>query len=80
MLPFFNFWFFSFVVIENISIHEEEAKALEVDAVKEAENGNLTAAIEMLGRAIDLAPERASGYNNRAQALRLKGDTKGRRF
>lgn len=62
---------------ENVSIHEEEAKSLEVDAVKEAENGNLSSAIEILGRAIDLAPSRASGYNNRAQALRLKGDTKG---
>lgn len=64
-------------LIEDVNVHEEEAIALEIDAVKEAENGNLSVAIEMLGRAIDLAPSRASGYNNRAQALRLKGDTKG---
>lgn len=68
------------VVIENVNVHEEEAIALEIGAVKEAENGNLSVAIEMLGRAIDLAPSRASGYNNRAQALRLKGDTKGKIF
>ena len=37
-------------------------------------------ALEFFNQAIQVAPERASGYNNRAQALRLKGDVQGNRI
>jgi len=33
--------------------------------------------LELFSQAIQVAPDRASGYNNRAQALRLKGDVEG---
>lgn len=51
------------------------AKNLEVEGVKAAESGDLDKAIGLFTRAINIAPEWASGYNNRAQAYRLKGDT-----
>ncbi|KAJ7305365.1 hypothetical protein JRQ81_011308 [Phrynocephalus forsythii] len=52
----------------------EEAKRLEIEGVRAAEARNLDGALESFGRAIQLLPERASAYNNRAQAFRLKGD------
>jgi tetratricopeptide (TPR) repeat protein len=54
-----------------------EAKSLEVEGVKAAESGDLDKAIGLFTRAINIAPNWASGYNNRAQAYRLKGDTAG---
>ncbi|GIY99206.1 tetratricopeptide repeat protein 36, partial [Caerostris extrusa] len=51
-----------------------EAKRLELEAVKKAETGNVEEAIEILNHSIQLAPRRPSGYNNRAQAFRLKGN------
>lgn len=33
--------------------------------------------MQKFGKAIEVAPARASGYNNRAQALRLVGDVEG---
>jgi tetratricopeptide (TPR) repeat protein len=51
------------------------AKSLEVEGVKAAESGDLDTAIGLFTRAINIAPKWASGYNNRAQAYRLKGDT-----
>ncbi|GFS75626.1 tetratricopeptide repeat protein 36 [Nephila pilipes] len=51
-----------------------EAKRLESEAVKKAEAGNVDEAIEILSQSIQLAPRRPSGYNNRAQAFRLKGN------
>ncbi|XP_029429609.1 tetratricopeptide repeat protein 36 [Rhinatrema bivittatum] len=53
------------------------AKELERQGVLAAESGDTTAAIEKFSQAIQTLPERASGYNNRAQALRLQGDTAG---
>jgi len=41
--------------------------------VKAAEEGNLEKALELFTQAINTAPSRASGYNNRAQTLRLLG-------
>ena len=38
-----------------------------------AESGDLLRSLSLFSEAIDLLPERASGYNNRAQALRLMG-------
>ncbi|KAK7501789.1 hypothetical protein BaRGS_00006875 [Batillaria attramentaria] len=54
-----------------------KAKALEVEGVKAAEAGDLDMALDCFSRAVAVAPHWPSAYNNRAQALRLKGDTKG---
>ncbi|XP_023235830.1 tetratricopeptide repeat protein 36 homolog [Centruroides sculpturatus] len=63
---------------EEISTPEsEEAKKLELEGVKAAETGQIDRAIEVFTKAIDLAPNRASSYNNRAQAYRLNGNTRG---
>ncbi|XP_060643597.2 tetratricopeptide repeat protein 36 isoform X1 [Anolis sagrei] len=55
----------------------KRATDLEVQGVAWAEAGDLEAALEAFREAILLLPERASAYNNRAQALRLKGNTEG---
>jgi tetratricopeptide (TPR) repeat protein len=54
-----------------------EAKSLELEGVKAADSGELDKAIGLFTRAINIAPNWASGYNNRAQAYRLNGDTAG---
>jgi len=54
-----------------------KAKALEHEAVKLAESGNVDASIALFDQAVAEAPEWPSTYNNRAQALRLKGDEEG---
>lgn len=51
-----------------------EVIQLEVEGVQAAEKGDIDKAIDLFGQAILLAPQRASGYNNRAQAFRIKGD------
>lgn len=51
-----------------------QVKTLEVEGVEAAEKGDIDRAIDIFGEVIRLAPNRASGYNNRAQALRIKGD------
>lgn len=38
------------------------------------ESGKTSEALELLNRAVEAAPGRASCYNNRAQVLRLRGD------
>ncbi|KAG7160594.1 tetratricopeptide repeat protein 36 homolog [Homarus americanus] len=58
---------------DEITPETEEAKAQEIEGVKAAEAGNVEAAIAYFTRAIEIAPARASGYNNRAQARRLQG-------
>uniref|UniRef100_UPI00398F40EA tetratricopeptide repeat protein 36 n=1 Tax=Pristiophorus japonicus TaxID=55135 RepID=UPI00398F40EA len=55
----------------------EQAKALELQGISLAESGNMDGALEIFSQSIAVIPERASAYNNRAQALRLKGDTAG---
>lgn len=55
----------------------EQSKALELQGVIAAEAGDLSTALERFGQAINLLPERASAYNNRAQARRLQGDVAG---
>jgi len=59
---------------ELTSDEEKRAKQLEIEAVQAAERGQLDDAIKLFDEAISLAPTRATCYNNRAQALRLKGD------
>ncbi|XP_061538071.1 tetratricopeptide repeat protein 36 [Phycodurus eques] len=52
-------------------------KDLETRAVSAAEVGDLQGALELFSRAVRVLPHRASAYNNRAQALRLQGNTEG---
>lgn len=56
----------------------EQCKALELQGVMAAEAGDLSTALKKFDQAIGLLPERASAYNNRAQARRLQGDVAGR--
>lgn len=65
------------VAEEPISSAVVEAKKLEVEGVKQAEAGHAERALELFNQAISIAPEHASAYNNRAQALRLQGDIQG---
>ncbi|XP_042687970.1 tetratricopeptide repeat protein 36 [Centrocercus urophasianus] len=55
----------------------EQVRELELQGVSAAESGDVSAALERFSEAIRLLPQRASAYNNRAQALRLKGDVAG---
>ena len=48
-----------------------EIKALETAAVKLAEGGNLTEALNALNKVITLSPNYASVYNNRAQVRKI---------
>ena len=67
-----------FILDEEVETDEvKEAKRLEVEGVKEAEAGHTDRALELFSQAIHIAPEHASSYNNRAQALRLQGDVQG---
>ena len=49
-----------------------------MNGVKLAESGDVQGAMEAFNKAIEIAPKRASGYNNRAQAYRLKGQIDGK--
>ncbi|NXG49549.1 TTC36 protein, partial [Psilopogon haemacephalus] len=55
----------------------EQVRDLELQGVTAAESGDVSTALERFSEAVRLLPERASGYNNRAQALRLRGDVAG---
>ncbi|KAF7218740.1 tetratricopeptide repeat protein 36 [Nothobranchius furzeri] len=55
----------------------KQVKELEMRGVTAAEAGDLQAALQLFSRAIQILPQRGSAYNNRAQALRLLGDTAG---
>ncbi|XP_006796716.1 tetratricopeptide repeat protein 36 [Neolamprologus brichardi] len=55
----------------------KQVKELEMRGVSAAETGDLQTALQLFSQAIQTLPQRASAYNNRAQALRLKGDTAG---
>jgi Flp pilus assembly protein TadD len=63
--------------VEDKITNVDVAKSMELEGVKAAESGDLDKATEMFTRAINIAPKWASGYNNRAQAYRLKGNTPG---
>ena len=56
---------------------EEEWKKLESEGVQLAEEEKFDAALELFNKAVQLQPENAASYNNRAQLLRLKGDIEG---
>ena len=55
----------------------KQVKELEMRGVSAAEAGDLQAALQLFSQAIHILPQRASAYNNRAQALRLQGNTAG---
>ncbi|XP_074535203.1 tetratricopeptide repeat protein 36 [Halichoeres trimaculatus] len=55
----------------------KQVKELEMQGVTAAEAGDLQAALRLFSQAIQILPRRASAYNNRAQALRLQGNTAG---
>ncbi|KAL4658613.1 tetratricopeptide repeat protein 36-like [Arapaima gigas] len=55
----------------------EQVKSLELKGVSAAESGDQMKALEYFNQAIEVLPERASAYNNRAQNRRLQGDTTG---
>lgn len=55
----------------------KQVKELELQGVSAAEAGDLQGALQLFSQAIQILPQRASAYNNRAQALRLQGDTAG---
>ena len=55
----------------------KQVKELEMCGVSAAEAGDLQAALQLFSQAIQILPQRASAYNNRAQALRLLGNTAG---
>ena len=64
-------------VIQN-SVEEDtdavkEAKKLEIDGVNAAEAGNFDESLDFFNRSISVAPFSASGYNNRAQLMRIRG-------
>lgn len=60
-----------------ITEEEKQAKQLEIQGVQSAEAGDIDGALDFFNRAVVLTPSNASCYNNRAQALRLKGDVAG---
>ncbi|KAK3599119.1 hypothetical protein CHS0354_016382 [Potamilus streckersoni] len=65
-------------VHEPVATNEmKEAKRLEIAGIQEAEKGEILNSLELFGQAIQIAPNFASAYNNRAQALRLNGDVEG---
>lgn len=65
-------------VVQDDSEATRESKRLELEGVKLAETGNLEGSLKLFTQAIEAAPSRASGYNNRAQTLRLMGKIDGK--
>ncbi|XP_037534242.1 tetratricopeptide repeat protein 36 [Nematolebias whitei] len=55
----------------------KQVKEMETRGVSAAEAGDLQTALQLFSQAVQILPERASAYNNRAQALRLLGDAAG---
>ena len=70
--------------VDNIADNEDDVenielvKKLELEGVRAAERGEIDAALDTFTRVITMAPNWASGYNNRAQAYRLRGDLTGK--
>jgi hypothetical protein len=55
-----------------------KVKQLELDGVEAAEKGDVAKAEQLFTEVIELMPQRASGYNNRAQARRLLDNVAGK--
>ncbi|OQV13824.1 putative Tetratricopeptide repeat protein 36-like protein [Hypsibius exemplaris] len=65
---------------ESAAMAEDEVSRLEIEGVRTAEEGTTERAIELFTEAIAHATtqaRKASIYNNRAQALQIKGDIEG---
>ena len=60
---------------EAVTEAEKAARDWEVKGVQAAEAGDMKTSIEHFMKAVEMAPNRASAYNNLAQTLRLKGET-----
>ncbi|XP_022916999.1 tetratricopeptide repeat protein 36 homolog isoform X2 [Onthophagus taurus] len=61
--------------IQDVEEETEEilnAKELEIEAINRAEKGDLENALNILNEALNIAPQKASLYNNRAQIYQLK--------
>ena len=65
------------VLIALETTEELTATSLEVEGVSAAEKGDLALALELLNKAVQTSPQKASCYNNRAQALQIAGNTDG---
>lgn len=72
--------------LQNADPHEDDkydaddvakVKQLEKSGVEAAEQGDLAGAVKFFDMAIEVLPDRASGYNNRAQAKRMLHDVDG---
>jgi len=61
--------------VEEVEVEEDSKEILdaEKEAVQAAEKGDLTGALTLFDKLVELDPERPSSYNNRAQALRMVG-------
>jgi len=62
-------------VVDSTESVPEEVKQLENFGLEAAEKGEVEVAVQAFTKAIDLHPDIASCYNNRAQALRMIGNT-----
>jgi len=60
--------------LSDVDRENEEAKRFEALGVRAADEGKFDDSIAFFTQAIQCCPQCPSGYNNRAQALRLKGD------
>lgn len=63
-----------------ISAQEKEAIEIELEAITAAEMGEYQKAVDLFSRSIELAPNRAQAFNNRAQANRLLGNSDDRKI
>lgn len=57
--------------------NSKRSRDVERQAIREAELGHFTEAIELFSLAIESAPLRSSCFNNRAQTYRLMGKVEG---
>jgi len=61
--------------VEEVKVEEDSKEILdaEKEAVQAAEKGDLSSALTLFDKLVELNPGRPSSYNNRAQALRMVG-------
>jgi len=61
--------------VEEVKVEEDSKEILDAEkkAVQAAEKGDLSSALTLFDKLVELNPGRASSYNNRAQALRMVG-------
>merc|ERR1711970_1163044 len=61
--------------VEEVKVEEDSKEIVdaEKEAVQAAEKGDLSSALTLFDKLVELNPGRPSSYNNRAQALRMVG-------